>query len=67
MDHGNPDLELTEEYKDLGSTEEEIFLVKAVTEIQMLLKYLKGFYFGNLIVEGDSDIKKTSKKRFNIF
>ena len=50
LDHGNIDIQLTEKYENLGETNEENeFLEKAASEITMLLKYLSGFYFGELL------------------
>ena len=52
LDHGDINLDLTEKYKNLGSTEEENeFIIKSVSEIQMLFKYLAGFYFGDLLTQ----------------
>ncbi len=50
LDHGNIDIQLTDKYENLGATNEETeFLEKAASEITMLLKYLSGFYFGELL------------------
>ena len=62
LDHGNIDIQLTEKYKNLGSTEEEAdFIRKSISEITMLLKYLSGFYFGEALSQ-ELTIYKNSDK-----
>lgn len=62
LDHGNIDIQLTEKYKNLGSTEEEAdFIRKSISEITMLLKYLSGFYFGEALPQ-ELTIYKNSDK-----
>ena len=61
LDHGKLDLDLTEKYKNLGATEEEEeFLKKSASEIKMLLNYLYGFYFEDLLPEGLKIAKDTN-------
>lgn len=50
IDHGILKIGVYDKYKNLGSTEEEQeFIRKSVSEINMLLKYLSGFYFGEIL------------------
>ncbi|WP_143064210.1 hypothetical protein [Treponema bryantii] len=62
LDHGNIDIQLTEKYKNLGSTEEEAdFIRKSISEITMLLKYLSGFYFGKALPQELTLYKNSDK------
>lgn len=64
LDHGTLNLEPTEKYKNLDTTEEETEIFKkATSEISMFLKYLLGFYFDDLLTD---ELKLKSGKNKNL-